>query len=416
MSEPDAASTQADFDALRALEADAPELERLEGLLDRFNVFQAIGFGKQETMHSQFLAFLLDPAQNHGLGDLFLRSFLRKVSESTSEVSLPQALDNADEGSLGHTAVHTEVYTGAGRIDFLLLNQAGKWAMIVENKVWTTEHSDQLGKYHRFVEKAYPRLQPLGVYLTPYGAAPSRKVDREKYRSLSYGALCGVLNGVLEDGGSALDPDVRMSIEHYVRMVRRHIVGDPEVVELCRSIYRKHQRALDLIYKHRPDTGAEIRILIERIIRSEPDLEWDSRAFGNDILRFAVREWDMPLLLTAKWTVSNRILLFEFWNHPDRLQLKLIIGPGPDHVRQGLLEMVQAHPDVFDTPHNYVDSYYDIFSRTLLGQEMYEAAGNLDTELRERWAEFLDQDLPRIEAALRAEAWIWDPIEESGPA
>ncbi len=41
MSEP--TSTQADFEALKALQADAQELERIEGLPDRFNLFQAIG-------------------------------------------------------------------------------------------------------------------------------------------------------------------------------------------------------------------------------------------------------------------------------------------------------------------------------------------------------------------------------------
>jgi hypothetical protein len=35
MSEPDAASTQADLDALRALQADTQELERIENLLDQ---------------------------------------------------------------------------------------------------------------------------------------------------------------------------------------------------------------------------------------------------------------------------------------------------------------------------------------------------------------------------------------------
>ncbi len=54
----ESASTQADFEALKALQADAPELERIENLLDRFNVFETIGFVGQEVMRSRFLAFL----------------------------------------------------------------------------------------------------------------------------------------------------------------------------------------------------------------------------------------------------------------------------------------------------------------------------------------------------------------------
>ena len=60
---------QADLEALEALQADASELERIEELLDRFNVFEAIGFVDNEVMHSNFLAFLFDPKRNDGLKD-----------------------------------------------------------------------------------------------------------------------------------------------------------------------------------------------------------------------------------------------------------------------------------------------------------------------------------------------------------
>ena len=40
MSESEAASTEADLEALRALQADALDLERIESMLDRFNVFE----------------------------------------------------------------------------------------------------------------------------------------------------------------------------------------------------------------------------------------------------------------------------------------------------------------------------------------------------------------------------------------
>ncbi len=69
-----------DLEALRALQTDASELERIEALLNRFNVFETIGFVDQELMHSNFLASLLDPRQNHGLGDAFLEEDLPFIS------------------------------------------------------------------------------------------------------------------------------------------------------------------------------------------------------------------------------------------------------------------------------------------------------------------------------------------------
>ena len=48
------------------------DLERLEVLLDRFNILEALGVVRQELRHSDFLRFLLDPRNPHGLEDDFV--------------------------------------------------------------------------------------------------------------------------------------------------------------------------------------------------------------------------------------------------------------------------------------------------------------------------------------------------------
>jgi hypothetical protein len=63
-----------DREALESLVIDNPDLERLEALLDRFNLFEALGIVRQELRHSDLLAFILDPRQPHGLGDAFLKA------------------------------------------------------------------------------------------------------------------------------------------------------------------------------------------------------------------------------------------------------------------------------------------------------------------------------------------------------
>lgn len=69
----------ADRKALEAFVVDNPELERLEALLAQFNIFEAIGAVRQELRHSDFLAFLLNPQENHGLGDAFIKRLLQKI-------------------------------------------------------------------------------------------------------------------------------------------------------------------------------------------------------------------------------------------------------------------------------------------------------------------------------------------------
>ena len=61
-----------DTQVLEAFLIENPDLERLELLLSEFNLFEAVGVVRQELRHSDFLGFLLDPRQSHGLGDVYL--------------------------------------------------------------------------------------------------------------------------------------------------------------------------------------------------------------------------------------------------------------------------------------------------------------------------------------------------------
>jgi hypothetical protein len=136
MGESEAASTKVDLEALRALQADALKLERLEYLLDQFNVFETTGFIGQELMHSRSLAFLLDPKQNHGIEDVLLMKILKTASVISNTVSVLKVLEDINSRDTEQTAVQTEAYTDDGRIALLLLNEIEEWAMIVENKIW----------------------------------------------------------------------------------------------------------------------------------------------------------------------------------------------------------------------------------------------------------------------------------------
>ena len=70
--------------ALEGLVVNNVDLEKLEIDLANYNIFEAIGMVSQEPRHSAFLAFLLNPAGNHGLGDWFLKSFLKKAVAAAS--------------------------------------------------------------------------------------------------------------------------------------------------------------------------------------------------------------------------------------------------------------------------------------------------------------------------------------------
>ena len=65
----------------RALLAD-PDFDKIELELRTPNIFQILNISRAEIRHSNFLAWLLDPNETHGLGNLFLIKFLRELTTS----------------------------------------------------------------------------------------------------------------------------------------------------------------------------------------------------------------------------------------------------------------------------------------------------------------------------------------------
>src|SRR5215212_5763142 len=82
----EASQDEQDLKSLEAFLVANEDLDRLEALLDRFNIFEAIGMVSRELNHSQFLAYLLDPRGNHGMGDTFVKRLLERVLTVAADV------------------------------------------------------------------------------------------------------------------------------------------------------------------------------------------------------------------------------------------------------------------------------------------------------------------------------------------
>src|SRR3954453_131992 len=70
------ASLTSELEALERFVIDNDDLTELEARIGRFNIFDALRVARVEIRHSNCLAWLLDPAESHGQGDLFLRAVL----------------------------------------------------------------------------------------------------------------------------------------------------------------------------------------------------------------------------------------------------------------------------------------------------------------------------------------------------
>ncbi|HLA82184.1 MAG TPA: hypothetical protein VJP78_11310, partial [Thermoleophilia bacterium] len=231
------------------------------------------------------------------------------------------------------------------------------------------------------------------------GEEPS---DSEYYVRVTYDEVCEVIERLLEMRASTIGDELATALSHYVTMVRRRVMPDTEIQELCRRIYRKHQLALDLIYEHRPDRQAEMRDALLKMIEADPDFTLDRSS--KDFIRFHPVSWARPELQRSRgWTRTGMILLFEFWNssrwNPNSLGLKLTLGPGDEGVRRQIYEVTTqaGRPFTLGTK-GLAEKWLKVFSKEILSSADYD---DLDLEaiqsrLQEAWSAFKSNELPRI--------------------
>jgi PD-(D/E)XK nuclease superfamily len=370
---------------------DNADLEQLEFKLRSFNLFEALNLVWREVRHSDLLAYLLNPAANHGLTDRFLKSLLQSVLKDAANRSVtPIEIDvwNLDSA---------EIYREWQNIDIFVRDEANKLAVIIENKVQSEEHSNQLARYYKSVSGELPGWRIVAIFLTKGGETPSD----ERYISFGYDQICQLIDRLINASGGTLDPGVRTVIEHYADMLRRHIVTESEISNLCQRIYHKHKQALDLIYEHRPDTQQLISERLTEWIKQNPDLESDHCTKAT--VRFVPKELDSRIPKEGDgWTPTRRILLFEVTRNAGALTVKLWIGPGQQEIRQRLFDLAHANKPPLQPQPTLYGKYSQIFSRRLLPPKWYEVPEpELIEKLQKEWSDFVEKDLRSIVAAMK---------------
>lgn len=284
--------------ALQRLDADGEDLGRLAEMLKRregeVDLFDALSLDGSEEFHSNFLAWLLNPNGSHGLGGNFLQRFL-------TESDAHRAIRSADQPS---TTIlrekHLENDSGRGRLDIRILNESAKFLCAVENKVWSGESGDQLAWYRSVLEKQYPGHQVHLVFLTRWGEAPDNPGERGHWRQMSYKTIRRLVEETIEAAKGTAHEDVLAFLRQYATTLRRNLVPEVsnDVHSLARRIYRKHQRAIDLITdnkaKYQPNYVTEWFGMIRAAVREQQS--WTDRATYRPYVRFVSRNWQESTL------------------------------------------------------------------------------------------------------------------------
>ncbi|MGE7602985.1 PD-(D/E)XK nuclease family protein [Peribacillus sp. NPDC097675] len=351
---------------LEAFLLDIEILDQLESRLNVFNLFETLDIHRTEIRHSNVIAWLMKPLENHGLGDIFLRKFLQHTYLGNK-----MQLDKFNFSMLELATIEYsdfQVYREWHNIDILAISDDNKIVIVLENKVGSKESEHQLKKYLTKVEQEFPDYKKLFMFLTPDGDIPS---DTENWIVVTYNQILDVLLKAMDLKKSALDTRVIDFLNQYIETVRRYVMREHDLEKLCREIYYKHQKALDLIFEYKPDVFLEVSEYAAELVASNNDIIMD--ICTKTYVRFIPKPVDEILPLEGNWTKTKRILLWEIQNRDNRVIIKLIIGPGPSQIRNNLFNIAQNHEDIFKGRlRNITDSYTQIYKTELLSKNFHE--------------------------------------------
>jgi hypothetical protein len=370
-----------------------PELDKLESMLSDFNLFETLNLVNTEIRHSNVLSWLLNPNENHGLGTYFLNIFIKNfISENKTVI---EDLNVFDIEMFNFNDI--EIRREWKNIDILIKIKESDQNIVIaiENKIKSSEHSNQLERYREIIEKEFIGFKKLYIFLTPETTIPGDEV----WINFNYGTVSELIDNIINHKRDLLNSNILNFIEHYNIILKRYIVGNSEIEKICKQIYKKHKAALELIFQFKPDIASDISDLVQLLISENSEIILDSA--GKTIIRFTTKiiEDKIPKI-SEGWLKSKRLLAFEFYNYDNRLVLRLYIGPGQKEYREKLFEYLSKKKEIFtSTTRTLSKKWHCVYQKEFLNKKDIEEKDYNDLEniVRLKWNEFVKENIKEID-------------------
>ena len=169
------------------------------------NIFDIVKCKEEQA--SQIIAWLLNPREAHGLGDIFFAAFLDAIFPNSDKIygykykrdekdkitecyRQKETLKNAYKDVIIQTEYHINTNIKENRIDILLCLEQAKSLFVIENKYGAKEHNQQTQQYFKHFSKAkYKDYAIFYIYLDVYdyyGGGGYTLADSKHWKVIDY--------------------------------------------------------------------------------------------------------------------------------------------------------------------------------------------------------------------------------------
>lgn len=294
---------------------DNHELEILEADLKTFNPFKVLKLDTFEIRHSNILGWLLNPNDNHNLGDKFLKKVLGETIVRNENISIRKSTIDI----LTSNFSDVEVFREKNNIDILVVSEESKLVLAIENKIYSNEHDDQLNRYLAILKDCYQGFDIMPVFLTLTGV---KSDSTDEWGTLSYEVIYKILSSILNLYSNTLNNKVSDFISYYLNILEELTMQDDKVIQLCQSIYKEHKEAIDLILKY--GIGTSFSNAVKSLV--EDDISIVDLGSTNSLFTFVPKEFT-DVIPKNEGKSNGYPVEFYFFKSENKLKMILEVQP-----------------------------------------------------------------------------------------
>jgi len=297
---------------LRSLAEDVVSIQKKE-----FSLMKVFGIENYELAHSSFLAWLLDPLGDHGLGSQFAYKFICQATSKIKEFDLTGV-------DFRNLCVDREISGDESRLDIRMRDPLGSFLCVIENKILSKEGTDQTNRLYRDYHNVSSK--ELFVFLTLDEKA---KPVNSNFTPITYKEVLSILRSLSEE---SVNPNTKFLIRHYINTLERLIMSENyEGFSERTKLYYRYQKYIDEVRKaFDQDRQLLLSTLEEEVKRRQ---WWDDKFWGMDRTGGDITIWKNLWYLTEHQGVYIELYLhksqpaFSLYIYGEPSEFSIKFGP-----------------------------------------------------------------------------------------
>lgn len=303
------------------------------------NLMSILKVAHKELQHSNLLAWLFNPNETHGLGDYFLKEFIKLYFRENNYQDLVSGESKLSvfefvEFNFDDLVILRE----RGNIDILVLSKSNELCIVIENKIYASEGKGQLRKYRKYIEENYPNYTyKLFIYLSLFEQEITEK-EKEYYIRITYNHVKSIISKLINDQNISIAKNTNFILNQYLQTLLTLMKENDEIEKLAKKIYNKYKPAFDIVYKYaKPDPNSFIKNCLIELIDDNQNI----KAFksNNRYVRFQPNVLHKNIEVLRKANLidktddlsENWMFIFEFNITKNKISFDIKVG---DHANK----------------------------------------------------------------------------------